>query len=71
MLGIACCSKKNCPWCCLPKAAAAGGDTGTPWSQACAYLRGLCGALGSVPVVGITHGRCFAGNAALLEFAAM
>jgi hypothetical protein len=43
------------------------GDTDMPSSPACTcHLRRLRALSGQVPVVGIVHGRCFAGNAALL-----
>jgi hypothetical protein len=59
----------SCPWCCSPKAAAAGRAMWTcPSSRACmCHTFASHAALsGQVPVVGIAAGRCFAGNAALL-----
>jgi acetyl-CoA carboxylase carboxyltransferase component len=44
------------------------GDTETPWASALAVptFAGFAGLSGRVPLVGIAHGNCFAGNAALL-----
>jgi acetyl/propionyl-CoA carboxylase alpha subunit/acetyl-CoA carboxylase carboxyltransferase component len=44
------------------------GDTETPWASALAVptFSRFAGLSGRVPLVGIAHGNCFAGNAALL-----
>ena len=60
---------RSCRWCCSPRAAAAGPATSTcPSSPACTThtFSQFAALSGKVPVVGIVHGRCFAGNAALL-----
>jgi acetyl-CoA carboxylase carboxyltransferase component len=60
---------RSCPWCCLPRAAAADRATPTcPSWPACMSARSPAthALSGQVPVIGIVSGRCFAGNAALL-----